>query len=205
MPGASSISIWGCTVPTLPPQGTSWKPLTQPAETLGARHLPVTQNHLASLKHCTKSQATGQKTQLFSAVTLLNLIFPTGSLSCFSRMKRIFGLCHKTLHFVKAIHFAAVICKCPPAPVQSGGFTVPSGKRGQKTGISAASGGDGTLTGPAVASDFLTLQRKSLEKTNRPGSAFATGMTAAGPGVWAGALLIKDNSFKKKRYRGDRG
>ena len=60
-------------------------------------------------------------------------------------------------------------------------------------------------TGPAVASDFLTLQRKSLEKTNRPGSAFATGMTAAGPGVWAGALLIKDNSFKKKRYRGDRG
>ena len=82
---------------------------------------------------------------------------------------------------------------------------MPSGKRGQKTGISAASGGDGTLTGPAVASDFLTLQRKSLEKTNRLGSAFATGMTEAGPGVWAGALLIKDNSFKKKRYRGDRG
>ena len=83
------------------------------------------------LKHYTKSRATGQKTQLFLAVTLLNLIFPTGSLSCFSRMKCIFGLCHKTLHFVKAIHFAAVICKCTPASVRSGGFTVSSGRRGQ--------------------------------------------------------------------------
>lgn len=110
---------------------------SQPTETLGSCHLPATQNRLASLKHYTKSQATGQKTQLFSAVTLLNLIFPTGSLSCFSRMKCIFGLCHKTLHFVKAIHFAAVICKCPPAPVQSGGFTAPSGRRGQKKGVSA--------------------------------------------------------------------
>ena len=135
MPGAPSI--WGCTVSTLPPQGNSWKPLTQPAETLGSLHLPVIQNRLVSLKHYTKSQATGQKTQLFSAVTLLNLIFPTGSLSCFSRMKCIFGLCHKTLHFVKAIHFAAVICKCPPAPVQAGGFTAPSGRRGQKMGVSA--------------------------------------------------------------------
>lgn len=166
MPGAPSL--WGCTVSTLPPQGNSWKPLTQPAETLGSLHLPVIQNCLVSLKHYTKSQATGQKTQLFSAVTLLNLIFPTGSLSCFSRMKCIFGLCHKTLHFVKAIHFAAVICKCPPAPVQAGGFTAPSGRRGRKMGISAVSGAEGTLTGPAVASDFLKLQRKSLEKTNRP-------------------------------------
>lgn len=76
------------------------------------------------LKHYTKSQATGQKTQLFSAVTLLNLIFPTGSLSCFSRMKCIFGLCHKTLHFVKAIHFVAVICTSTPAPAVWGFYHV---------------------------------------------------------------------------------
>lgn len=55
------------------------------------------------LQHHTKSQATGQKTQLFSAVTLLNLIFPTSSWSRCSRMKCVLGLCHKTLHFVKTI------------------------------------------------------------------------------------------------------
>lgn len=86
------------------------------------------------LHHHTKSQAVGQKTQLFSAVTLLNLIFPMSSLSYSSRMKCVFGLCHKTLHFVKAIHLAAAICNCMLAPRRSGGFYISSGKRGQKSG-----------------------------------------------------------------------
>lgn len=67
------------------------------------------------LKLHTKSQATEQKTKLFSAVTLLNLIFPMSSFAFSSRMKCIFVLCHKTLDFVKAIHFSMVICEvCAP-------------------------------------------------------------------------------------------
>lgn len=74
------------------------------------------------LKLHTKSQATEQKTKLFSAVTLLNLIFPMSSFSFSSRMKCIFVLCHKTLDFVKAIHFSMVICKCAPYHTRSGEF-----------------------------------------------------------------------------------
>lgn len=74
------------------------------------------------LKLRTKSQATEQKTKLFSAVTLLNLIFPMSSFSFSSRMKCIFVLCHKTLDFVKAIHFSMVICKCTPYHTRSGEF-----------------------------------------------------------------------------------
>lgn len=105
--------------PSSPP-GTTPTPHSHPRHSVS---LPPSQTELPScLNHHTKSQATGQKTQLFSAVTLLNLIFPTSSLSCSSRMKCIFGFCHKTLHFVKAIHFAVVICKYAPAPVRAGGF-----------------------------------------------------------------------------------
>lgn len=77
----------------------------------------------------TKSQATEQKTKLFSAVTLLNLIFPMSSFAFSSRMKCIFVLCHKTLDFVKAIHFSMVICKVctiPHTHTQSGGGVIAS-------------------------------------------------------------------------------
>lgn len=92
---------------------------------LNPRHLCALHSKQAlpcHLKLRTKSQATEQKTKLFSAVTLLNLIFPMSSFSFSSRMKCIFVLCHKTLDFVKAIHFSVVICKCTPHHTRAGEF-----------------------------------------------------------------------------------
>lgn len=96
----------GCTSPNEPPKVA----LSALQGNPGTR-IPRQTELPDCLQHHTKSQATGQKTQLFSAVMLLNLIFPTSSWSCSSRMKCILGLCHKTLHFVKTIHLALVICK----------------------------------------------------------------------------------------------
>lgn len=55
----------------------------------------------------------------------------------------------------------------PASPVQAGNRAF--GEERPENGDPAVSGAEGTLTGPAVASDFLKLQRKKLEKTNRPG------------------------------------
>lgn len=76
------------------------------------------------LKHHAKSQATGQKTQLFSAVTLLNLIFPASSPRLCLRAKCIFGLCHTTRYYMppRPSHSAEAICKWAATLPQSGDF-----------------------------------------------------------------------------------
>lgn len=76
------------------------------------------------LKHHAKSQATGQKTQLFSAVTLLNLIFPASSPSLCLRAKCIFGLCRTTQSSMlpRPPHSAEAICKWAAPLPQSGDF-----------------------------------------------------------------------------------
>lgn len=79
-------------------------------------------------------------------------------------MKCIFGLCHKTLHFVKAIHFAVVICKCAPAPVRAGGIYGGFWEQRLEEGdLSAVPGGDGGLAGLDVAPVFLKLQKAFWE------------------------------------------
>lgn len=84
---------------------------------LGTSRSPSQTDPPSCLKHHAKSQATGQKTQLFSAVTLLNLMFPASSLSpCLLRARCIFGLHHMVLHATVAIHSAGVISKWAVRP-----------------------------------------------------------------------------------------
>lgn len=107
-------------------------------------------------------------------------------------MKCIFGLCHKTLHFVKAIHFAVVILSARQPPCGLGALKGSSGKGSQEMGISAVSGGDGWLTGPDVAFVILKLKKERIwGRTNRLGASLATGIKEARPKE---ASLVEDDS-----------
>lgn len=99
--------------------GTESHPVSHLQELPGTTSPSPSQTDRPScLKHHAKSQATGQKTQLFSAVTLLNLIFPASSPSlCLLRERCIFGLYHMVLlHAARASHSAEVICTWAAPP-----------------------------------------------------------------------------------------
>lgn len=106
------------------PAGLEPHPISHFQELLGASSRSSYMDPPSRLKHHAKSQATGQKTQLFSAVTLLNLIFPASSPSLCLRAKCIFGLCRTTQCSMlpRPPHSAEAMCKWAAPLPQSGDF-----------------------------------------------------------------------------------